>query len=62
MEGGTEHDLLSLTSSVADQEDRKDVKEEMVAENVEEKAEIEESSEKEPHEENLQESPKIGNW
>jgi hypothetical protein len=59
MEGGTEHDLLSLTSSVADQEDRKDVKEEMVAENVEEKAEIEESSEKEPHEENLQESPKI---
>jgi hypothetical protein len=59
MEGGTEHDLLSLASSVADQEDRKDVKEEKEAENVEERAETEEGSEKEPHEENLQESPKI---
>ena len=62
MEGGTEHDLQSLVNPVPEKEDSKDVEEEKVEEKVGEIVETEEGNEKEPQENNVQESPKRGDW
>lgn len=60
MEGGTEHDLLSLVNQESDKEDSKGVEEEKVVETASEGAETEEGIEKEPHTEHVQDSPKKG--
>ena len=60
MEGGTEHDLLSLVNQESDKEDSKGVEEEKVVETASEGAETEEGIEKEPHIEHVQDSPKKG--
>ena len=47
MEGGTEHDMLSLENSVSGKEECKDVEEKKVEEKLSEKSETEEGNEAE---------------